>query len=125
MEYDREQCIEALRQCVRQPDATPAYDLFAGGLMWTDEAPAMETDRDLHLACRLHLRAAIAYRGSLTRGKPVEDCRPAWDRLKRDVPDWPGFAEERIHDEEWRRWLRREHAALRLMSRKCSLEEED
>ena len=122
-EYDNELCIEALRRCAYRPDAEMLYDLFAGGLIWTDEAPDRDTDRDLHLACVLYTRPAIAYRASLTKGKPREDCKPAWERLKHDVPDWPGFAEERIHSEELRRRLRRENAQLRLMSWQCAKDE--
>mgnify|MGYP000942298163 CR=1 FL=1 len=93
-ERDNAAILELLRMCRFDPEAVSTYDVFAGGLIWADEIP--DLPRLVWFRVSLHLRDVIAYRASLSLGEPRIELENEWNQLKREVPDWPGFREDRI-----------------------------
>lgn len=88
--------IELLATCRHDPAASSAYDIMAGGLIWNDEVPNA-SDRASNLRASVYLRSVIAYRASLTLNSPRAELESDWKELKRLLPNWPGFREDRIH----------------------------
>ncbi|TDF41526.1 hypothetical protein EYS14_01320 [Alteromonadaceae bacterium M269] len=86
---------EALGSCLFNPEATPIYDVMAGGLIWSDEIPSRE-EYGQYLKAVYYTRKVIAYRASLTLGVERIELRGDWELLKSIIPNWPGFREERI-----------------------------
>jgi hypothetical protein len=90
---DKQGAQHILKDCVHDPNALRHYDLMRGGFVWSDEMPS-----EARLAAILLLAKVIAYRASLTLGKPRQEFEGEWNDLKEAVPTWPGFREERISD---------------------------
>jgi hypothetical protein len=82
-----------LAQLTPDPQARMNYDLFAGGLFWSDERPTFDpiTDGDEIGKWRVLLN----YRSSLTLGEPRVKFRELWEQAQALCPQWPGFAPER------------------------------
>lgn len=76
------------------PHSRVSIDLFAGGLVWSDERPDLEAvvEAGFSLAC---LRPLLRYRTLLILGRPEERFRQYWDEGQRLFPHWPGFLAER------------------------------
>ena len=87
---------EFLKECRYDPEAASTYDIMAGGLVWSDEAPSPESGGSA-LRAAVYLRKVIAYRASLSLGEPRTELEEDWNELKKHVPDWPGFKDERIY----------------------------
>ena len=87
---------EILSGLIYDPNAKRSYDLMRGGFIWSDELPSRDNDYESYLKSIFLLANVIAYRASLTLGKPREKLKQSWDQLKQEVPDWPGFNIERI-----------------------------
>jgi hypothetical protein len=83
-----------IRDARYDPQASYGLELCSGGFVWSDE-----NYLEFAAACRsrgnVHYPRPIAYRASLILGQPREDCRQAWEELRRLVPQWPGFLPER------------------------------
>ena len=72
------------------PFALPFYDVFSGGLAWTDEVNWLRRDPDLTDL----LRTLWAYRTSLMLGKPNEDdaaLAEVWRMAQQLCPRWRVF----------------------------------
>ncbi len=78
--------------CAMKPDpkANVFYDLFAGGLVWSDEMPPSDPERTGEPVAWT-LRGVWHYRTSVILGAPAEVYRPAWEEAQKWFPDWPGF----------------------------------
>jgi len=87
---------ELLKKCRFDPEAASTYDVMAGGLVWNDEAPSSEGCGGA-LRAGLYLRNVIAYRASLSLEAPRKEFENDWNELKKEVPTWPGFRDERIY----------------------------
>lgn len=75
------------------PQARMNYDLFAGGLFWSDECPIWDEVRDGgEIGC---WRVLLAYRASLIIGEPRVKFTSTWEQFQSLCPQWPGFAPER------------------------------
>jgi hypothetical protein len=96
---DLEELAAKLDMLIVDPHATPAYDLFAGGLVWSDERPGLEAtvgeDGVPTLLGLGHLRALLNYRSSLILEEPRERFRDLWERARQLCPRWPGFLQGR------------------------------
>lgn len=90
-----------LKNCQYDSTAVCTYDIMAGGLVWTDEVPN-PSDRGLNLRVSVYLRSVIAYRASLSLNQPRLELENDWNELKKLLPNWPGFKEERIYGEAQR-----------------------
>lgn len=75
------------------------YDLFADGLVWSDEIPDPDLllREDLSIQC---LRGIWRYRTCLILGIPGERFQKRWEEGQRLFPKWPGFLPER-RDPKW------------------------
>lgn len=93
--------IDLLKMCQYDSAAACSYDIMAGGLIWADEVPN-PSDRGLNLRISLYLRSVIAYRASLSLNQPRLEIENNWNELKKLLPNWPGFKEERIYGEAQR-----------------------
>lgn len=93
--------IGLLKMCQYDSAAVCSYDIMAGGLVWADEVPS-PTDRGLNLRVSVYLRSVIAYRASLSLNQPRLELENDWNELKKLLPHWPGFKEERIYGEAQR-----------------------
>ena len=94
-EFSKEQIIAELNLLKRRDGLHPKFELLAGASYWDDEVPDGK-DVGLNTACNLYLRMAFAYRHSIAIGSPRNDLLEKWERLKSEVPNWPGFSKERI-----------------------------
>jgi hypothetical protein len=83
--------IQHLRGMLVDPAATRQFEMMSGGFFWSDERPPNYSDSSADYA----LRCVLAYRASLTRGKPREQFRSVWDAVIAGCPQWPGFLAER------------------------------
>lgn len=101
---DRSEKLRALAAVLDQlrpdPDARVGYDLFAGGLAWSDETPARTTAIGPELVQVQALRPVWRYRSTVIAGAPDERHRAAWDLAKALFPNWPGFLAGRS-DPKW------------------------
>lgn len=93
--------IDLLKMCQYDSAAICTYDIMAGGLVWTDEVPN-PSDRGLNLRVSVYLRTVIAYRASLSLNQPRLELENNWNELKKLLPNWPGFKEDRIYGEAQR-----------------------
>jgi hypothetical protein len=78
------------------PQARMGYDLFAGGLVWSDEKPdwddIVEEEQGIPTVVGLGtFRVLLNHRHALILGEPAERFRELWDRAKILCPNWPGF----------------------------------
>lgn len=94
---------QILKDCVYDPNAVRRYDLMRGGFVWSDEMPANTFKEKVQGI--LLLAKVIAYRASLTLGEPRQEFESEWNDLKETIPAWPGFREERIHNNQIKRDL--------------------
>ena len=108
---------KVLRICIYDENATRFYDLFRGGFVWSDETPGF-TNGCLPLNYGL-LVEIIAYRASLTAGKPRIEFEEHWNTLKSVCPSWPGFREERIYGQ-----IERDYKAVKIKEDRCLKSEE-
>ena len=83
------------------PQARVGYDLFAGGLAWSDEAPDPAALTEPELPLLQALRPVWRFRATLVAGAPEERYRSAWDLANELFPNWPGFLVDR-RDPRWR-----------------------
>lgn len=88
------EALAILRQAKWDANAKRSYDAMSGGFGWSDERLG-----DVAFLCvevgNWAFRYLMGYRASLIRGAPREELRAAWDQLRRECPDWPGFRPER------------------------------
>ena len=103
---------EVLKKCVYDENATRYYDIFRGGFVWTDETPG-QSENKIWLGYGV-LVEIIAYRASLTAGKPRLEFEEYWYELKSVCPSWPGFREERIYGK-----IVRDYKAVKLKEDRC------
>src|SRR4051812_4991299 len=95
---DLETLAGLLNQLRPDPQARMGYDLFAGGLVWSDEVPAGEQSGLVNGEFpknHEHFRALLHFRSSLILGTPKEAFRELWDRANQLCPNWPGFLPSR------------------------------
>ena len=94
-----ERLAAKLDKLVPDPNATIGYDLFAGGLVWSDERPEWEEPREDNGAPTIpglgKFRALLNYRSSLILATPRERFRDLWERARGLCPHWPGFLPDR------------------------------
>jgi hypothetical protein len=122
-----EEAPTILLHCHYQEDATHSYDVMRGGFVWKDEMPDQDRDRKGFVQAIFLLSKVIAYRASLTLGDPRAEYADEWNALKRLVPSWPEFREERIYgriERELRIVKRREEQCLERLEREFEDEEE-
>ena len=100
-----------LQSCRYDDNATSDYDMLAGGLVWSDEQPP----GNARVQASQLLRRALAYRASLSLGEPRADLEPQWNELKRHVPGWPGFRDDRIHGRAQRLLKVHKHKEARIL----------
>jgi hypothetical protein len=77
-----------LNSLVASEEAIVGYDLFADGLIWSDEVPTNLVESDISLSC---LRPVLRYRTSLILACPVAKYLYCWKTAQEFFPDWPGF----------------------------------
>jgi hypothetical protein len=81
------------------PAARLSYDLFAGGLVWSDERPAFDEAVGADGVPRWvglgPLRALLYHRSKLIVGASGERFGEMWARAIRLCPNWPGFLPQR------------------------------
>jgi hypothetical protein len=97
------------------PQARLGYDVFAGGLKWSDEMPEW-THPDVPEQDVPGLgtwRALLNYRSSLIVNQPREKFRDLWERAMQSCPRWPGFLPERRDPSLAARFREFDEAALR------------
>jgi hypothetical protein len=108
-----------LDKLVVDPQARMGYDLFAGGLVWSDERPAWEeisiyspdglpTFQGLGV-----FRGLLNHRNSLILGTSTERFAHVWDQASRLCPNWPGFLPARRDPELANEARSRAEAGLR------------
>jgi hypothetical protein len=77
------------------PQARLGYDLFAGGLVWSDERPEWDEiveENGIPTVVGLgDFRALLNHRQSLILGEPAKRFECLWEEAKRLSPNWPGF----------------------------------
>lgn len=75
-----------------EPARTPKvfYDMFSGGLVWSDE-----TCDDTPFEMINALRFLFAYRTGLMLGQANPELEGYWQRANELFPDWVGFLPER------------------------------
>jgi hypothetical protein len=83
-----EQIASCLNSLVLSEDAIVHYDIYADGLIWSDELPNQLTGTNLPLSS---LRPLLRYRTSLILSCPMQKYQYAWDSGLVLFPDWPGF----------------------------------
>jgi hypothetical protein len=100
------------------PHARMAYDLFAGGLIWSDERPLMdEMIEENGVATNVvvgYFRALLNHRTSLIKGEPAVRFRDVWARAVQVCPNWPGFLPTRRDPALAEEYKARSMASLRL-----------
>ena len=104
-----------LADCRYDPGAGRLYDIMRGGFVWKDELPPPGSRH--HLVAFPTLARVIAYRASLTLGRPIADYEADWKTLQAVVPSWPGFREDRIHGA-----VERDLRAAKLKEERCLAE---
>ena len=109
-----EDAPEILRHCHYTEHASHVYDILRGGFIWEDEFPNEKSDLRGFLQSIALLSKVIAYRASLTLGEPNPAYENEWNTLKRLLPSWPGFREERIYGT-----IERELRLIRKQEKKC------
>jgi hypothetical protein len=80
------------------PKARMGYDLFAGGVVWSDEKPEWDFVEELgvpKVVGQGSFRALLNHRQALILGDPAERFQDLWERAKRLCPNWPGFLASR------------------------------
>jgi hypothetical protein len=82
-----------LNRLVKDPNAAIHYDMFSGGLWWSDERLASG-------ACTDVLRYLLYYRSKLVDGSAEPGHPEFWLTAKEKFPSWPGFADERCGRDE-------------------------
>jgi hypothetical protein len=92
---------ELLKKCQFDPQAASTYDVMAGGLVWNDDTPSCEGYGGA-LRAAIYLRSVIAYRASLSLEDPRKELEKDWNELRKQVPTWPGFRNERIYGDAQR-----------------------
>jgi hypothetical protein len=80
--------LAILRGAQFDPEASRTYDMLSGGFHWSDERLVLAIDT-------WAFSYVMGYRASLSNGAPREELRAAWDQLRRECPNWPGFRPER------------------------------
>lgn len=77
------------------PQARMGYDLFAGGLVWSDEKPDWDEiveEQGIPTVVGLGtFRVLLNHRQSLILGEPANRFHDWWERAKQLCPNWPGF----------------------------------
>lgn len=96
---------DLLKHCEFDPNATRHFDAFIACFIWSDEVPAPSIADEVRPMIILlpKLREIGAYRASLSLNSPRVEYEHQWNELKKNVPTWPGFREERIYGEIERR----------------------
>jgi len=88
-----------LNQLTIDPQATMRYDLFAGGVVWSDEWPMWDKLAKEHglsgFVGLSEFRALLNHRHSLILGNGRERFKDLWERAKLLCPNWPGFLPSR------------------------------
>src|SRR5438552_1768705 len=80
------------------PQAQLRYDLFAGGLVWSDETPTCDfddVDASRFPPGHSEFRVLLHYRSSLILGQPKEQYRALWEKALTLCPNWPGLLPQR------------------------------
>ena len=108
------QAKKILKKCTCSETANHNYDIFRGGFVWDDEMPNSDTDYEDFDKSIIILARVIAYRASLTLGEPQKRYEKDWLELKRNIPSWPGFREERIYGK-----IERELRIVKKQEEKC------
>jgi len=84
---------DAVKSCVREPDAEMQYDVMSDALIWTDEYP--EPSADVGFSKLSVLRLLLRYRTTVLLGNPDPSLSEYWEVGKQLFPTWPAFAQER------------------------------
>jgi hypothetical protein len=87
--------IVKLRTLKRDNSAEAFYDLMSGSLVWSDEKASPLTREEM--GC---MRTVFHFRSSVIIGKPAEETRSLWDKLRDKYPDWIGFDPSRCQPSE-------------------------
>lgn len=111
---NEDQVLAVLKDCEFFEGAERRYDVMRGGFVWSDEMPSRGSGLKENIMAIHVLARVIAYRASLTTGSPNEECRVEWEELRRILPNWPGFREERIYGQ-----VKRDLKAVKLKEEKC------
>lgn len=91
---------ELLKRCEFDPSAARGFEVFTAGFMWSDEVPAASiVGETLRPIIMIRLQKVFLYRTSLSFISPRVEFEHNWNELKKNVPTWPGFREERIYGE--------------------------
>lgn len=94
MPVNKKAAKRILGECRYDPAADRSYDVLRGGFVWDDEVPPQDSED--YFRAIIILAPAIAYRASVTLGQPVRKHESEWRQLRKAVPSWPGFRQERI-----------------------------
>jgi hypothetical protein len=89
-----DQALAVLREARYDAEASRGFHDPAGGFLWSDERMHRVRQSCADHGSRAHT-CVLAYRASLIRGQPIEEYRPAWEHLRLECPDWPGFRPDR------------------------------
>jgi hypothetical protein len=87
-----------LDQLAVDPQATMHYDLFAGGVVWSDERPAWEVVVENGVPTIVgqgSFRALLNQRHSLILGDAGKRFQHLWEKAQQLCPNWPGFLPSR------------------------------
>lgn len=86
--------IKAIQNLTYDPNASCKYELFSGGLYWSDE---MTHDIVFSLIDDNNylFRYLIAYRASLMTSSERKELHTIWETMQTLFPNWPGFRPER------------------------------
>ena len=94
-----EQLAAKLDRLSVNPQATMRFDLFAGGLVWSDEWPPLDMPSEngcVALPVGLgEFRALLNHRSALILGDPRGKFKELWTRTMKLAPNWPVFLPER------------------------------
>lgn len=92
---------DLLKRCEFDSSATRHFDAFGACFIWSDEVPrpGLAGEKLPTILLLPRLREVSAYRASLSFNSPRVEFEHQWNELKKNVPTWPGFREERIYGE--------------------------
>src|SRR5579862_5311194 len=94
-----EQLAAKLNKLTVDPQATMKFDLFAGGVVWSDERPPWDELAGAQgFPCDGVLgifRALLNHRHALILGDRPSRFQDLWERARLLCPKWPGFLPSR------------------------------
>lgn len=88
--------IQILNAMPFDENATYFYELMAGGFLWSDEFPEIDSNKWKDFGHDDVYRYLLAIRREIMLGNEDRKQHPLWKQVKTYAPSWPGLRQERL-----------------------------